>query len=104
MASRPPRAGRTCKFPTRWTITNPVRRKPVTAVVAFIPTLVVTNGLSQSRTPRPPGRVLVCSSFLLGAALDMERDGASIGAGRRYFTGGPRESQRRRLRPAHRRG
>ena len=31
----------------------------VTAVVAFIPTLEVTNGLSQSRTPFPDGSVLV---------------------------------------------
>ena len=52
-------------------MTNPVSRKPVTAVVAFIPTLVVTNGLSQSRTPRAGKRVLVVCSRLVGAALDM---------------------------------
>jgi hypothetical protein len=40
-------------------MTKPVRSRPVTAVVAFIPTLLVTNGLSQSMTPLREGRVLV---------------------------------------------
>jgi hypothetical protein len=50
-----------------------VSNAPVTAVVAFIPVLVVKNGLTQASTPFPAGAVFVGSERFVGAALDMSR-------------------------------
>jgi hypothetical protein len=48
-----------------------VSNAPVTAVIAFRPVLVVSNGLSQAMSPFPGGAVFVTIARLVGAELDM---------------------------------